>query len=270
MIVASLRGSDYYCHKLRRSAGVIIFRPALMDWMHRESTFLLTIAGVVAGPLRDLGLRHRQHFDAAAGGLDWHEAGSRSCFDSTFHRTACASRDTQHVDRRVLWSFGVTSAAGGLVGALLHIWLRSVVLDTCWDAAGVRRHHRRHRMASRMSSAAERMACWRAVRHVWRLVGNQGGIRSAALLGFGLQRDALSPPRRRSRCCGRLSYAGIRSAAIPRNCRAMADGGLATVGVVVGTLSGKWMLQRIRSNLSADRVEYYSGAGDLDVAASGA
>jgi uncharacterized membrane protein YfcA len=34
----------------------------------------------------------------------------------------------QHVNRRVLWSFGITSAAGGLIGALLHVWLRSVVL----------------------------------------------------------------------------------------------------------------------------------------------
>src|SRR5271170_611013 len=34
----------------------------------------------------------------------------------------------RHVNRRVLWSFGITSAAGGLLGALLHIWLRSVVL----------------------------------------------------------------------------------------------------------------------------------------------
>src|SRR5271170_6068788 len=34
----------------------------------------------------------------------------------------------EHVDRRVLWSFGVTSAVGGLAGAVLHLWLRSLVL----------------------------------------------------------------------------------------------------------------------------------------------
>jgi len=34
----------------------------------------------------------------------------------------------EHVDRRVLLSFGVTSAIGGLTGALLHIWLRSAIL----------------------------------------------------------------------------------------------------------------------------------------------
>ena len=34
----------------------------------------------------------------------------------------------EHVDRRVLLTFGATSAAGGLVGALLHIWMRSAIL----------------------------------------------------------------------------------------------------------------------------------------------
>src|ERR1700758_1112631 len=34
----------------------------------------------------------------------------------------------EHVDRRILLSFGITSAIGGLIGALLHIWLRSAVL----------------------------------------------------------------------------------------------------------------------------------------------
>jgi hypothetical protein len=34
----------------------------------------------------------------------------------------------QHLDRRVLLSFGVTSAVGGLIGALLHNWVRSAVL----------------------------------------------------------------------------------------------------------------------------------------------
>ena len=34
----------------------------------------------------------------------------------------------RHVDRAVLWSFGVTSAIGGLAGALLHVWLRSAML----------------------------------------------------------------------------------------------------------------------------------------------
>ena len=34
----------------------------------------------------------------------------------------------EHVDRRILLSFGITSALGGLTGALLHVWLRSTSL----------------------------------------------------------------------------------------------------------------------------------------------
>src|SRR5438067_9783261 len=34
----------------------------------------------------------------------------------------------KHVDKKVLVTFGITSAAGGLAGALLHVWLRSAIL----------------------------------------------------------------------------------------------------------------------------------------------
>src|SRR5512147_2493822 len=34
----------------------------------------------------------------------------------------------EHLDRRVLMTFGIASAIGGLSGALLHIWLRSAIL----------------------------------------------------------------------------------------------------------------------------------------------
>ena len=35
----------------------------------------------------------------------------------------------EHLDKRVLITFGITSAIGGLMGALFHLWLRSVVLS---------------------------------------------------------------------------------------------------------------------------------------------
>ena len=34
----------------------------------------------------------------------------------------------EHLDRHVLWTLSIASAAGGLAGAILHIWLRSVIL----------------------------------------------------------------------------------------------------------------------------------------------
>ncbi len=92
----------------------------------------------------------------------------------------------RHVDRAVLWSFGVTSAIGGLAGALLHVWLRSAMLSYVLAAllvfAGV----------TGLTGLAQRMRFGR--KSAWAagalsgifggLVGNQGGIRSAALLGL--------------------------------------------------------------------------------------
>lgn len=98
----------------------------------------------------------------------------------------------EHVDRRVLLSFGVTSAIGGLTGALLHIWLRSAVLGYVLAAllvfAGI----------MGLTGMAQRMLFGRITAWIagalsgifGGLVGNQGGIRSAALLGFNVQRDA--------------------------------------------------------------------------------
>ena len=92
------------------------------------------------------------------------------------------------VDRRVLWSFGLTSAAGGLAGAALQGWLGSRWLDVVFGALLL------FAALSQASGLARRMHFRGAV--AWLagafsgvlggLVGNQGGIRSAALLGFDL------------------------------------------------------------------------------------
>jgi uncharacterized protein len=97
----------------------------------------------------------------------------------------------QHMNRRVLWSFGVTSAAGGLIGAILHIWLRSVVLGYILGVllvfagmtgiTGLPQRMRFGRTTAWIAGALSGM--------FGGLVGNQGGIRSAALLGFDLRRD---------------------------------------------------------------------------------
>src|SRR5262249_41710578 len=95
------------------------------------------------------------------------------------------------VDRRVLWSFGITSAAGGLAGALLNgaassKWL-TVLFGMLLLFAAV----------SEISALARRMrfrgwVAWvagAASGMLGGLVGNQGGIRSAALIGFDLRKD---------------------------------------------------------------------------------
>ena len=92
------------------------------------------------------------------------------------------------VDRRVLWSFGLTSAAGGLAGAALQGWLGNRWLDVVLGALLL------FAAGSQATGLAERMrfrgvVAWLAGAAsglLGGLVGNQGGIRSAALIGFDL------------------------------------------------------------------------------------
>src|SRR5438045_818620 len=98
----------------------------------------------------------------------------------------------QHVDRHVLLGFGVASAIGGLIGALVHVWVSSRVLAVVFGVvvaiAGVseltgwmRRVHwgRRSAWAAGALSGA-----------LGGMVGNQGGIRTAALLGFDVPKES--------------------------------------------------------------------------------
>ena len=98
----------------------------------------------------------------------------------------------RHVDRRMLLAFGLTSAAGGLVGALAHVWLSSryltivfgvlLILAGIAEATGwmakVRWGRRTAWIAGALSGA------------FGGLVGNQGSIRSAAMLGFDVPKEA--------------------------------------------------------------------------------
>jgi uncharacterized protein len=97
------------------------------------------------------------------------------------------------VDRRVLWSFGLASAAGGLTGAALQGSLGNRWLDVVFGSLLL------FVAVSQMTGLAERLrfrgaAAWLAGAFsglLGGLVGNQGGIRSAALLGFELPKHTL-------------------------------------------------------------------------------
>ncbi len=98
----------------------------------------------------------------------------------------------RHVDRRVLLGFGVTSAGGGLAGALLHTRISSralaVVFGLLLILAGLSELTRwieRVRWGRRVAWAAGALSG-----ALGGLVGNQGGIRSAAMLGFGVPKEA--------------------------------------------------------------------------------
>ncbi len=96
------------------------------------------------------------------------------------------------VDRRVLLGFGIASAVGGLAGALAHVWVSSralaVVFGVVVALAGVseftgwmRRVHWGRRSAWAAGAASGVLGG---------MVGNQGGIRTAALLGFDVPKES--------------------------------------------------------------------------------
>ena len=97
-----------------------------------------------------------------------------------------------HVDRKLLWSFGIFSAIGGLAGALAHKWASSPALTIVFGSALLLA------ALSELTGAARKVqlrgvAAWLAGALsgvLGGMVGNQGGIRSAALLGFQTSRDA--------------------------------------------------------------------------------
>jgi uncharacterized membrane protein YfcA len=98
----------------------------------------------------------------------------------------------RYVDRRVLLGFGLASAAGGLAGALVHVWVSSralaIVFGVVVMLAGV----------SELTGWMRRVrwghgAAWVAGATSGALggmVGNQGGIRTAALLGFDVPKES--------------------------------------------------------------------------------
>jgi uncharacterized membrane protein YfcA len=96
------------------------------------------------------------------------------------------------VDRRVLLGFGIINATGSLFGALVHVWVNNpilaIVLGILLVFAGI----------IGLLGYADRMRFGRGAARLaggvsgafGGLVGNQGGIRSAAMLGLGVQGPA--------------------------------------------------------------------------------
>ncbi len=96
-----------------------------------------------------------------------------------------------HVDRDVLWGFGIASAAGGLIGALLHSrasspWLSGVfggllIFVAVSEFTGL---SGRMRFGGPLATIAGALSGL-----LGGLVGNQGGIRSAALMDSRMSKD---------------------------------------------------------------------------------
>jgi uncharacterized membrane protein YfcA len=98
----------------------------------------------------------------------------------------------RHVDRRVLLGFGIASAVGGLAGALAHARFSSGGLALVFGALLILAG------ASELTGWIRRIdwgrgAAWAAgllSGALGGLVGNQGGIRSAAMLGFQVPKES--------------------------------------------------------------------------------
>jgi uncharacterized protein len=98
----------------------------------------------------------------------------------------------QKVDRRTFWRFGIASAAGGLVGALLHesrsnralsiVFGCLLLFVACSELTVFMDRVRFGRAAAWIAGAVSGLSGG--------LVGNQGGIRSAVLLAFDVDKKA--------------------------------------------------------------------------------
>ncbi len=154
----------------------------------------------------------------------------------------------QHVDRRVLLGFGLASAAGGLVGALLHVWLSSRVLTIVFGVLLI------------VAAIAE-VTGWMQKVHWGRraawfagalsgafggMVGNQGSIRSAAMLGFHVPKESFVAT---ATAIGLFVDGARLPVYLVTQWREIVDVWpllvAATIGVVLGTVMGAQVLKRI-------------------------
>jgi uncharacterized protein len=152
------------------------------------------------------------------------------------------------VDRKLLWSFGIFSAIGGLTGALAHRWATSPLLTVIFGSALVLAS------SSELTGAARRIrlrgaAAWLAGAAsgiLGGMVGNQGGIRSAALLGFNTTRVAFVATATAVGLfvdVARLPvYLWLEGAALRGMIVLIA---IASAGCVIGTFWGRKLLEKI-------------------------
>jgi uncharacterized membrane protein YfcA len=151
-------------------------------------------------------------------------------------------------DRTVLWRFGLASAAGGLAGALfqtaasgprLMVLLAVLLLFvSISELTGLSVRMRFTGIAAWIAGVLSGL--------LGGLVGNQGGIRSAALLGFGLPRDVFVATATAIALCvdgARMPiYLWSEGEALWASRGTIV---VATAGVVTGTIAGAKLLRGI-------------------------
>lgn len=152
------------------------------------------------------------------------------------------------LDRRVFIHFGILSAMGGLLGALLNGRVNSPALAIVFGCllmfagvSGLAGWTQRMRFGDKTAWVAGALSGF-----FGGLVGNQGGIRSAALLGFGIPKESLVAT---ATAIGLVVDAARMPVYVFNYPHEIAGHTVlivvAVVGVMVGTLWGVRLLRRI-------------------------
>jgi hypothetical protein len=156
------------------------------------------------------------------------------------------------VDRHVLLGFGSMNAVGSLIGALIHVWINNPILTIVLGAllifagaTGVLGYADRMRFDKKTAAIAG------AVSGAFGgLVGNQGGIRSAAMLGFDLRGTAFVATATAIGVAVDVVrmpvYFATESTRIFQAWPAVLAG---VIGVVFGTIVGQGILRKIPEKL---------------------
>jgi len=153
-----------------------------------------------------------------------------------------------HVDRRILLRFGIASAAGSLAGALLHSWAGGAFLTAVFgvllafsglgELAGWTERIRFRGAAALAAGGLSGL--------LGGMVGNQGGSRSAALLGFDLSREGFVATA--TAIALLVDVARLPVYLWTEGARMLEIWPIIawiTAGVVIGTLVGRQLLDRI-------------------------
>jgi uncharacterized membrane protein YfcA len=154
----------------------------------------------------------------------------------------------QYLNKPVLVSFGITSALGGVIGALLHVWLRSAALGYVLGGllifAGLMGLTG---LSARMQFGQTTGWIAGALSGIFGgLVGNQGGIRSAALMGFSVSKESLVATATAIALLVDVFRMPVYLATQHEQMISQWPSVLiTTIGVVIGTFAGKPILQRI-------------------------
>jgi uncharacterized membrane protein YfcA len=152
------------------------------------------------------------------------------------------------INRAVVWRFGLASAVGGLLGALLQSYANAPVLAYLLGTllvfaglmglTGIVSRFKIHGPAKWIAGLASGL--------LGGLVGNQGGIRSAAMLGFTLSKESFVATA--TAIALFVDLARMPVYVINQHQDIFAAWPLvlvSTAGVVIGTLEGTRLLKRI-------------------------